>query len=661
MNERVILPYGSWSSPIAAADIAHGATRLGFPSVVGDETWWEESRPDEDGRTTVMHRAADGTVTDLLPAPWNARTRVHEYGGRSYLPVPRRDDKALTRWGIVFANHSDQRLYLLEKGSRDPRPLTPEPPAPAALRYADPALAPDRKHVICVRERHSGATVTRDIVSVPLSGRAADNPSAIRVLVTGADFFASPTPSPDGTKLAWISWDHPRMPWNGTQLRVADLPDTGPVTTPRVLRGGIRESVLHPRWRDNDTLYFLSDWSGWWNLYETRPQGQALALFPDESEFTPPPWQLGTTPYCVLDDGRIITLHGHADLAAGRYDPATADLTPLAPSLTTWHTLASDGTTVVGIAASPTEPAALVRLNPDTGATTVLRRSLDTTPTIDLLPRPRTTTLPGRYGSTVHANIYPPTNPDFDGEGPAPYVVWVHGGPTGAATTALDLHKAYFTSRGIGIVDVNYGGSTGYGRAYRERLDGQWGVVDVEDAVAAAQALVDQGLADPARLAIRGGSAGGLTTLLALTQDVFACGVSYYGVTDLLRLAQETHDFESRYLDTIIGGLPGYTATYRERSPINRAAEITVPVLLLQGADDPVVPPDQARALAATLHERGIPHALVEFDGESHGFRRADTIATALERELAFYCKVFFGFTPPGVPPIELTDPAPPA
>ncbi|MEY9213368.1 dipeptidyl aminopeptidase/acylaminoacyl peptidase [Thermobifida halotolerans] len=236
-------------------------------------------------------------------------------------------------------------------------------------------------------------------------------------------------------------------------------------------------------------------------------------------------------------------------------------------------------------------------------------------------------------------------------------MVWVHGGPTGAATSALDLHKAYFTSRGIGIVDVNYGGSTGYGRSYRERLNGQWGVVDVEDAVAAARSLVDQGIADPTRLAIRGGSAGGLTTLLALTQDVFACGVSYYGVTDLLRLAQETHDFESHYLDTLIGALPGYASTYRERSPINRAAEITVPVLLLQGTDDPVVPPEQARALAATLHEQKIPHALVEFEGESHGFRRADTVTTALEKELAFYCKVFFGFTPPGVPPIDITDP----
>ena len=659
MNERVILPYGSWSSPITAADIAKGALRLGFPSVVADEMWWEESRPEEGGRTTVMHRAADGTVTEFLPAPWNARTRVHEYGGRSYLPVPRRDDKAITRWGIVFANFSDQRLYLLEKGSREPRPLTPEPESPGALRYADFVLSPDRKHLICVRESHDGTTVTRAIVSVPLSGRAATNPSAVRVLVTGADFFASPVPSPDGTKLAWISWSHPRMPWQGTQLRVADIPETGPITTSHPLRGGLKESVLHPQWRDNETLYFVSDWSGWWNLYETRLYGQAMALFPDEAEFTPPPWQLGITPYCVLDDGQLITLYGHADLGVGRYDPHTADLTPLASSFTSWHTLASDGKTVVGIAASPTEPTSLVRLNPENGATTVLRRSLTETPTIGYLPKPRTTSLSGRYGTTVHANVYPPTNPEMEGEGPAPYVVWVHGGPTGAATTGLDLHKAYFTSRGIGIIDVNYGGSTGYGRAYRERLDGQWGVVDVEDVVAAAQSLVDQGLADPDRLAIRGGSAGGFTTLLALTQDVFACGVSYYGVTDLLRLVQETHDFESRYLDTLIGVLSGYSATYQERSPINRVAEINVPVLLLQGADDPVVPPEQAREFAAVLKERGVPHVLVEFENESHGFRKPDTVATALEKELAFYCKVFFGFTPPGVPPIDLDLSAP--
>ncbi|TDQ52101.1 S9 family peptidase [Actinorugispora endophytica] len=655
MTERVTLPYGSWPSPVAAADIARGTSRLGFPSVVGDEIWWEESRPDEDGRNTVMHRAADGTVTDLLPPPWNARTRVHEYGGRAFLPVPRRDDKALTRWGIVFSDLTDQRLHLLEKGAREPRPLTPEPASPAALRYADPVLSPDQKHVVCVRESHEGGSPVRAIVSVPLSGRAAEDPSAVRELVTGSDFFASPVPSPDGTKLAWISWNHPRMPWVGTELRVGDLDGSGPVTAPYTLRGGPKESVLAPLWRDSRTLYFVSDWAGWWNLYEIGTRGPAMALFPEEAEFTPAPWQLGTTPFRVLDDGRMVVLYGNADLGPGVYDPATAELVPLKSPLTSWQTLACDGTSVVGIAASPTEPASLVRLDPDTGATTTLRRSPGRLPDTALLPVPVEETLPGRYGGTVHAFVYPPTSPDAVGEGPAPYVVWAHGGPTTAAGSALDLEKAYFTSRGIGVVEVNYGGSTGYGRSYRERLDGQWGVVDVEDAVAAARALVDRGVADPARLAIRGGSAGGTTTLLALTGDTFACGASYYGVTDLLRLAEETHDFESRYLDTLVGPLPGYASTYRERSPVHRAAEIDVPVLLLQGADDPVVPPAQARKLVAVLRERGVPHAHVEFPGESHGFRGAAAVTTALETELAFYCKVFFGFTPPGVPPVELT------
>lgn len=654
MTERVTLPYGSWPSPVTAADIARGASRLGFPSVVGDEVWWEESHPEEDGRNSVMHRAADGTITDLLPHPWNARTRVHEYGGRSYLPVPRRDDKALTRWGIVFAHLADQRLYLLEKGESTPRPITPEPEAAAALRYADFTLSPDRKHVICVRESHEDGAVARAIVSVPLSGRAAATPSAVRVLVTGADFFASPSPSPDGTKLAWISWNHPRLPWTGTELRVGTLPDTGPVTAAYTLRGGPRESVLAPRWRDPATLYCVSDWPGWWNLYEVGLHGPAMAVFPEEAEFAPPLWQLGADSFCVLDDGRVVTLYGHADRGAGLYDPATADLSPLPSALTSWQVLASDGTTVVGVAASPSEPAALVRLNPDTGAAATLRRSLDQLPPVGFLPVPSEETLPGRYGGTVHAFVYPPNSPHTAGEGPAPYVVWVHGGPTAVSGSALDLEKAYFTSRGIGVVDVNYGGSTGYGRSYRERLDGQWGVVDVEDVIAAARALVDRGIADPTRLAVRGGSAGGFTALLSLTGDTFACGASYYGVTDLLRLAEETHDFESRYLDALIGPLPGYTTAYRERSPINRAAEITVPVLLLQGADDPVVPPAQARELVNALSERGIPHLHVEFEGESHGFRRADTITTALETELAFYCKVFFGFTPPGTPPVEL-------
>ncbi|MDT0302161.1 S9 family peptidase [Streptomonospora wellingtoniae] len=662
MTDRVTAPYGAWPSPIAASDVARGERRLGHPSVAGDEIWWEESRPDEGGRTTVMHRDSEGALTELLGPEWDAGTRVHEYGGRSFLPVPRRGDKAITRYGIVFANRVDQRLYLLAEGAAAPVPITPEPEAPSGLRYADPALGADGESLVCVQERFPAPDAAgqdahktrpvRSVVSIPLSGSAAEDPGAVTELVSGADFYAAPSPAPDGRHLAWISWNHPRMPWDGTELRVGLLHADGPVTDAYTLKGGVAESVLSPLWRDSTTLAFLSDWSGWWNLYEIGLTGPAIALYPAEEEFTHG-FSLGMQPYRRLDDGRLVALHGHADLTPSVYDPDTAELSPLETGLESWQTLSSDGATVVGLAAGTHTPQSLVRLDIGSGRTEVLRRSREDLPEAGYLPTPRTTEFSGRYGGTVHAAVYPPAHPGADGEGPAPYVVWVHGGPVAKALGSLDLAKAYFTSRGIGVVDVNHGGSIGFGRTYRERLHGQWGVVDVEDATAAARALVEEGVADPERLAVRGGSAGGLTTLLALCGDTFACGTSSWGVTDLLRLAAETHDFESRYLDGLVGPLPGYAATYRERSPINRVADLAAPVLILQGTDDPVVPPTQARALASGLAERSIRHALLEFDGEGHGLRSAANQQRALEAELAFYGEVF-GFTPPGVPPIEL-------
>ncbi|PSL00987.1 dipeptidyl aminopeptidase/acylaminoacyl peptidase [Murinocardiopsis flavida] len=646
MTDSRTAPHGAWPSPIRAAEVAGGERRLGFPAAIGGEVWWQEARPGEDGRTTVMRRDPDGTTAELLPAPWDARTRVHEYGGRSYLPVPRRDDKAIARNGIVFTDFADQRLYLLERSSAEPRPLTPEPAAPGALRYADPVLSPDTKHVICVRESHDGdGGVGRAIVSVPLSGRAAENPEAVRELVTGADFYASPAPSPDGGRLAWVSWNHPRMPWDGTELRVGTLTDAGPVESAYTLKGGATESVLTPAWRDTDALYFVSDWPGWWNLYEIGLTGPAMALYPAEEEFSDGGGTLGSRSYCVLADGAVAALHGHADRALSRYDPRTAELTPLGPAAATWETITTDGEHVIGVAAAADTPQRLLRVHPGTGRTEILREAADTPPPPGYLPEPRTVTLPGRFGGTVPAIVHPPTHPDADPGGPAPYVVWVHGGPVSRATTALHLERAYFTSRGIGVLDVNYGGSTGYGRSHRERLHRQWGVIDVEDVTAAARALIDDGTADPRRIAVRGGSAGGLTTLLALTGDTFACGVSLCGVTDLLALAEASHDYESHVLDTLIGTLPGYRAAYRERSPVVRAADITAPVLVLQGADDPVVPPSQATALVDELKQRGTPHAYIEFPGEGHGLRSAEARRRALEAELAFYAETF-GFTP---------------
>jgi dipeptidyl aminopeptidase/acylaminoacyl peptidase len=677
------IPFGAWPSPISASEVARAGLRVSFPAVIGGDIWWQERRPEEGGRTTIVHRGRGGKVTDVLAPPWNARTRVHEYGGLSYLPVPSRvgSGGGRGRGGrgheIVFANYADQRLYLARPGAGDdqpPRPLTPDPEAAAdpdgsplgaaALRYADFVLSPDRGEVWCVRERHSGGKVTRAIVAVPLDGSAADQPAAIRELVTGRDFFAFPTPSPDGSRLAWVCWNHPHMPWDGTELRVAPVKDGTPGAG-RLVKGSLRESVLAPAWRDNTSLYVVSDWPGWWNIYQLGLAGEpAQALYPADEEFAGPLWQLGSRPFAVLGDGRLAVLHGRGGMRLGLLDPETMELTDLDLELSQFDpALAADGSTIAGVAGSASQPEAVVRVDADSGRQEVLRQERGELPDPGYLPVPRAVELEGPYGRVVHALVYPPSNPAVTGperERP-PYVVWVHGGPTGQVVPLLDLEKAYFTSRGIGIIDVNYGGSTGYGRLYRERLRRKWGVVDVEDAVAAARSLADAGEADPKRLAIRGGSAGGWTALATVTTGIALCGpvfsaaTSYYGVADLAHFAALTHDFESRYLDGLIGPLPGFEIVYTERAPVGHVTDATCPVLLLQGLDDPVVPPAQSESIARDLAEHGIRHAYIAFPGESHGFRKAETITAALEAEISFYGQIL-GFTPPDIPPVKLID-----
>ena len=679
--------FGAWPSPITAADVARSRLRLAYPQVIGGEVWWQETRPEEGGRVTVVHRSAGGKLTDLLPAPWNVRTRVHEYGGLSYLPVPRASTRPAAAGGraprghvIMFANYADQRLYVagpdVAEGKQAPHPITPDPtgiePGSAglrALRYADFVLSPNRREIWCVREAHAGGKVTRAIVAIPLDGSAADDPAAVRELVTGSDFFAFPTPSPDGTRLAWISWNHPHMPWDGTELRVAPITRDGEggketAGQGRLVKGGLRESVLAPMWRDNTSLYVVTDWTGWWNIYQVGLTGEPpQALYPAEEEFAGPLWQLGGRPFAVLGDGRLAVVHGRGGLRLGLLDPETSELTDLDLPLPEFSdALSADGAAIVGLAGGPTQPHSVVRVDAATSRMEVLRRELDDLPDEAYLPVPRHEELEGRYGRVVHALVYAPASPDA--KGPAgelpPYVVWVHGGPTGHVVGLLDLEKAYFTSRGIGIIDVNYGGSTGYGRLYRERLRRQWGVVDVEDVVAAARSLANTGEADPARLAIRGGSAGGWTALASVTTGtaggaVFSAATSYYGVSDLTGFSKHTHDFESRYLDGLIGPLPGFEVVYAERAPLGHVTDATCPILLLQGLDDPVVPPEQSESIAAELAAHGIRHAYIAFAGESHGFRKAESITASLEAELSFYGQIL-GFTPPGIPAVKLTD-----
>jgi dipeptidyl aminopeptidase/acylaminoacyl peptidase len=674
------VPYGAWPSPISAAKVATTRIKIASPIVVGDSIWWQEDQPEDGGRRAVVRRGADGTTRSLLPGPWSARTRVHEYGGLSYLPVPSPVATATLAAAsgepesadpereppIVFANFRDQRLYLAgravaaDKGQ--PVPLTPEFDG-EDLRYADFVLSPDQREVWCVRESHSDGKVRRAIVAVPLDGSASASLDAVRILVAGSDFFAFPTPSPDGKWLAWICWNHPHMPWDGTELRVAPMQDGVPGKG-RLIKGSNRESVLAPLWRDNSSLYVATDWTGWWNIYQLGLSGEPpQALYPADEEFADALWQLGQRPFAMLGDGRLAVRHGRGGSRLGLLDPETSELTDLElPFSEVLTGVSASGSVITFVAGAPLQPDSVVKVDVASGEYTILRSELTELPDRRFLPVPAEVELEGPYGRVVHALIYPPSNPDVvapAGELP-PYIVWVHGGPTSHVTGLLSLEKAYFTSRGIGIIDVNYGGSTGYGRLYRNRLNREWGIVDVADAKEAARSLAKAGQADSRRLGIRGSSAGGWTTLAAVTtgavhNPVFSAAVAYYGVADLRKFSEHTHDFECRYLDGLIGPLPGFDTVYSERSPLGHINANTCPVLLLQGLEDPIVPPEQSESIAADLAAHGIKHAYIAFEGEAHGFRRADSMITSLEAELSFYGQVL-GFTPRNVPQLKLSE-----
>jgi dipeptidyl aminopeptidase/acylaminoacyl peptidase len=634
-----VAPYGTWASPIGAELVARAGIGLDEVRTDGDAVYWIEGRPTEGGRQVVCRAvpAAGGgrPPEDVTPPGWNVRTRVHEYGGGAY---------AVRNGTVFFSNFADQRLYRQDPGA-PPRPITPEPPTPAAHRYADPVATPDGSLLVCVRERHEGGTVSNELVALP-----ADGTGAPLVLAAGRDFYATPRLSPDGRQLAWLEWDHPRMPWDGTELRLAELAGAGLVGEPTLVAGGPSESVFQPEWSPGGSLHLVSDRSGWWNLY--RVDGRELvALAPAEEEFGTPQWVFAMSTYAFLTGGRVACRHGVGPLQRlGLLGPDGERLFEVELPFSAYYPpqLHALGGRVACIAGSPTRSAAVVVIDPSTGAVEVVRHSRDQEPDPGHLSQPRPIEFPTGGGRSAHALYYPPANQDF--RGPAgerpPLLVVSHGGPTAGVSSDLHVGYQYFTSRGIAVVDVDYGGSTGYGRAYRDRLRGQWGIVDVEDCVAAARYLVDQGEVDGERLAIRGGSAGGYTTLCVLTfHDEFAAGASYFGVADAAALARDTHKFESRYLDGLIGPWPQAADVYRERSPIHFTERLSCPVILFQGLEDEVVPPAQAETMAAALHAKGIPYAYLPFPGEQHGFRRAEHIQRALEAELYFYGRVF-GFTP---------------
>jgi len=643
MTDLRTAPYGSWRSPITADLIVSETIGLGSPVGDGQDICWLEMRPMEGGRSVLVRRSPGGHTQDVTPAGFNVRTRVHEYGGGAFA----------VREGVVyFANDTDQRVY--RQGAEDrPRPITPA----AALRYADFALDPARDRLICVREDHRGGGREPENCLVSLSVDADGNDPG-RVLVLGADFYASPQVDGDGSHLAWLSWDHPDMPWGSTRLWVAELDAAGELGQPVPVAGGPGESVFEPRWGADGGLYFVSDRTGWWNLYRWR-DGDAECLHPMEAEFGLPQWVFGMSTYAVLGDGRLACAYsrqGRWELAL--LDPASGRLTAIETPCTSIQGVAAGPGGVLFIGGSPGEPDGVVHLYPDTRAVSVLRRSSSVALDLDLdyISRPEAIEFPTTGGRTAHALYYRPKNADYRGPGGErpPLLVKSHGGPTAAASTTLNLATQYWTSRGLAVVDVNYGGSTGYGRAYRERLDGQWGVVDVDDCVQAARHLAERGEVDPGRMAIRGSSAGGYTTLAALTfRDAFQAGASHYGISELESLATDTHKFEARYLDRLVGPYPEARALYQARSPIHFTEQLSAPVIFFQGLEDRVVPPNQAEKMVAALRAKGLPVAYVPFDGEQHGFRQAANIKRALEAELYFYGRVF------GFSPADAIDPVP--
>lgn len=637
--------------------MAAGGLRLGGVQLDGDDIYWLEGRPEEGGRYALVRWRPDGSLADVTPPEINVRTRVHEYGGGAYVVGD----------GVVYcANFADQRVYRITPGAT-PTPLTP----PDAYFYADFEIDAQRGRLICVREDHTqeGREATNTLVSIPLGPAKAGHYdrgfvdrglSAGDVIASGYDFYSTPRLSPDGSRLAWLSWRHPAMPWDGTELWVADVDESGALVNAAHAAGGEKESIYQPGWSPDGTLYYVSDRDGWWKLYRSRSE-PVVRNPPPDAEFGRPEWVFGTSTWRFAGPSRLVvsyTSKGQWHLATA--DIATGVLTDIAPDLQPHDWIAANATHAVVVGGSDTKPDAIVRVDLASGAAHTIRVASTLPIDTGYISAAQPIEFPTDGGLTAHAFYYPPQNENFGapaGEAP-PLIVVSHGGPTAAARPTFDLSIQYWTSRGFAVVDVNYGGSSGYGRAYRERLNGQWGIVDVRDVINAARFLADAGRADPRRLIIRGGSAGGYTTLAALTfhPEVFKAGASYYGISDLEVLELDTHKFESRYSHGLLGPYPEAKAVYRERSPIHAIDRLACPLILLQGLEDKVVPPNQSEMMADAVRAKGLPVAYLAFEGEQHGFRKADTIVRSLEAELYFYGKVF-GFTPADpIAPVQIDN-----
>lgn len=641
MTQKRIAPYGSWKSPITATAIASESFGLAQVTIDGDDLYWTETRPWEGGRSVIVRLSADGQTSDVTPAGFNVRNRVHEYGGGAF---------TVNDGVVYFTNDSDQRVYAQRPGQA-PTPLTPDD----ARRYADLEIDQRHNRILCVCEDHSqpDAEPTNSVVAISIDG------GEIETIAIGNDFYSSPRVSPNGDQICWLAWDHPNMPWDETELWVADVDEDGTAANARLVAGDDGESIGEPLWSPDGSLYFVSDRTGWWNLYRWDGGVSATSICPMEAEFTGPQWQFGGARYGFASADDLIcsyTQDGFWHIA--RLDPRSGDLEPFDLPFTDL----SRGALKVGngwaafISGSPTQPKSVVKLDLETGAHTVVVESSSLDVDASYFSVPEGIEFPTEGGETSHAFYYPPTNRDYEapsGERP-PMIVISHGGPTGATSATLDLETQFWTSRGFAVLDVNYGGSTGYGTEYRRRLNERWGIVDLDDCVNGALYAVSSGRADGDRLIVRGSSAGGYTTLACLAfRDVFKAGASHYGIGDLETLARDTHKFESRYLDSLIGPYPAERDVYVQRSPIHYVDDITCPVILFQGLEDEIVPPSQAETMVEAVKRKGIPVAYVPFEGEQHGFRKAESIEATLHSELYFYSQVF------GFELAEQVDPVP--
>ena len=626
-----VAPFGAWDSPLSAAHVAAASLALGGLTVDGDEVWWIEGRPAEEGRAVLVRWRSDTGPRDMIAPPWNARTRVHEYGGGSL---------AVAGGIACFSHLSDQRVYRLD-GANAPRPLTPS----GSWRYADGVIDPRRGALIAVGEEHRDDQEPRNcLVRIDLDGR-----DAPVVLASGHDFYAAPRLSADGGSLAWSAWRHPDMPWDASELWTARVDEAGGLHEARLIAGGCGESAIEPAWSPDGALHWVSDRSGWWNLHRLAGDRPAV-LRPMEAEFARPPWILGGAHYDFLADGTILCAYyqdGRWHL--GLVDPPSGVLTRIPVPFTDIARVRTAPGGAVFLGATPTAATAVIRLDMSTGACSMLRGAGGVPIDAAAISLPQPITFASAGGRTSHGILYRPQSPDHEGPPGArpPLIVRCHGGPTASAQSALDPVVQFWTSRGFALLDVDYAGSSGYGRDYRRLLDGAWGVADVEDCIAGARFAAAQGWVDPGALLIRGGSAGGFTVLCALAfHEVFAAGASYFGIGDLEALRRETHKFESHYDQRLIGRYPDRRDLYIARSPLHAAERITRPMIFFQGLDDRVVPAAQAEAMVAALRGRGLPVVYVPFAGEGHGFRRAESIRRALEEELAFYRQVLGGRVP---------------